>query len=466
MSDLFEEPIFHEWKDLEVAGEIANQEIREGGQAFHTKISTLGEELEALVLSEKNALDFGFVEPATLEVIDKDMKPLTKAEILRKELLDFKSDGKNALDDVDDFLRKVLILKSDHDYSALTLWIAYCYSMTHFTFAPRLCFWSPEKRCGKSLALEVVANLLPNPLMTSSISSASLYRILDKDKSKVILIDESDTVFGRNGDKEKAEALRQLLNASFKTGQVVVRCEPPKYEPKEFAIFAPIVLAGIGTTAIPETVADRAIMIEMRRMFPHEKILEFESDEVDEYFSPLKRGLEIFARVHESKYTKIKPELPRESLNPRARDVWKPLYKVAECAGEEWIKKARSASIALSSGESDPEEASLSLKLLSDIREIFFDEFMSTRVLLERLREIEEAPWAYMERFNPSVLARLLKNYGIRPRPLSGGKIRGYFRKGFEDSWNRYLIPLEAVTPVTPVTPLTQELEPREEIPL
>lgn len=386
---------------------------------------------------------------------DLTIDPVSK---LKAELFetDF-SNRANALDDVDEFLRKVLILKSDHDYSALTLWIAYCYSMTHFTFAPRLCFWSPEKRCGKSLALEVVANLLPNPLMTSSISSASLYRILDKDKSKVILIDESDTVFGRNGDKEKAEALRQLLNASFKTGQVVVRCEPPKFEPKEFAIFAPIALAGIGTTAIPETVADRAIMIEMRRMFPYEKILEFESDEVDLYFAPLKKRLQIFAKVYEKRYASIKPDLPRESLNPRARDVWKPLYKVAECGGEKWKLKARAASIALSSGESDPEEASLSLRLLSDIREIFQEEFIPTRDLLERLRGIEEAPWAYMERFNPSVLAHLLKNYGIKPRPYSGGKVRGYFRKGFEDSWNRYLIPLEAVTPVTPVTNSQEE---------
>ena len=386
---------------------------------------------------------------------DLTLDPISK---LKAELLDTDfSNRANALDDVEDFLRKVLILKSEHDYSALTLWIAYCYSMAHFNFAPRLCFWSPEKRCGKSLALEVVANLLPNPLMTSSISSASLYRILDKDKSKVILIDESDTVFGRNGDKEKAEALRQLLNASFKTGQVVVRCEPPKFEPKEFAIFAPIALAGIGTNAIPETVADRAIMIEMRRMFPFEKILEFESDEVDHYFTPLKRRLEIFAKVNEKRYASIKPELPRESLNPRARDVWKPLYKVAECGGEKWKLKARAASIALSSGESDPEEASLSLRLLSDVRAIFHEESIATRDLLERLRGLEEAPWAYLERFNPSVLAHLLKNYGIKPKPFPGGRIRGYFRKSFEDSWNRYLIPLEAVTPVTTVTNTQEE---------
>ena len=368
-------------------------------------------------------------------------------------------DLENALTETEKLLRKLIVLKLDAHYWALTLWIAFCYSIPQFDHAPRLCFWSPEKRCGKSLALEVVSHLLPNPLMTSSISSASLFRILDRDNSKVILIDESDTVFGRNGDKEKAEALRQLLNASFKRGQSVIRCEPPKYEPREFKIFAPIALAGIGTSAIPETVADRALMIEMRRMLPNEQILEFESDEVEKYFFPIKEKLQNFATENESRYRELRPELPRESLNPRARDLWKPLYKVAECAGDEWIKKALLASVALSSGESDPEEASLSLRLLSDTREVFTEDQITTKDLIERLRELEESPWAYLERFNPSVLAHLLKNYSIRPKPFSGGKVRGYYRKSFEDSWSRYLDPVQTVTPVTPVTPEELDLE-------
>lgn len=366
---------------------------------------------------------------------------------------------KNALTETEELLRKLIVLKLDAHYWALTLWIAFCYSIPQFDHAPRLCFWSPEKRCGKSLALEVVSHLLPNPLMTSSISSASLFRILDRDNSKVILIDESDTVFGRNGDKEKAEALRQLLNASFKRGQSVIRCEPPKYEPREFKIFAPIALAGIGTSAIPETVADRALMIEMRRMLPNEQILEFESDEVEKYFFPIKEKLQNFATENESRYRELRPELPRESLNPRARDLWKPLYKVAECAGDEWIKKALLASVALSSGESDPEEASLSLRLLSDTREVFTEDQITTKDLIERLRGLEESPWAYLERFNPSVLAHLLKNYSIKPKPFSGGKVRGYYRKSFEDPWNRYLDPAQTVTPVTPVTPEELDLE-------
>lgn len=372
----------------------------------------------------------------------------------------------SALDRTEELLRKLVILKRSEDYWALTLWIAYCYSIPSFDFAPRLCLWSPEKRCGKSLTLEVVGHLLPNPLLTSSISSASLFRLLDKDPTKVILIDESDTIFGKKGDQEKAEALRQLLNNSFKRGQSVVRSEGKNFEPREFKIFAPIALAGIGRNSIPETVADRAIMVEMRRMLPNERIREFESDEVDLIFQPIKDLLQAFADLNSEKYRELRPELPRESLNPRARDLWKPLYKIAECAGEEWIIKVRSASIALSEGEEDPEDVGLSLRLLSDIREVFndFEDRISTKELIERLRSLEESPWNYLDRFNPSVLAHFLRNYGVKPKPFGGGKIRGYYRKSFEDPWNRYLEPLEPLEPVTPVTLVTQEEFNLEEI--
>lgn len=112
-------------------------------------------------------------------------------------------------------------------------------------------------------------------------------------------------------------------------------------------------------------------------------------------------------------------------------------------------------SIALSSGEPDVDEVSLSLRLLFDTREVFHEEQIPTKDLLERLRDLEESPWLYLERFNPATLAHLLKNYGIKPSRFGGGKVRGYYRKNFEDSWSRYLEPLKAVTPVT-VNPETK----------
>lgn len=360
------------------------------------------------------------------------------------------------LDDVSELLQDLLILKSQSHYDALTLWIAHTYCVSEFDFTPRLGVWSPEKRCGKSLLLEVISYLVQTKAMTSSISPAALFRVIAKNESTVILMDESDTVFGRNGDKEKAEALRALMNSGFKRGLPAIRCEMPSLEVKEFPTFSPMVIAGIGTSAIPETVADRSILIEMRRKTASERIREFESDEVEEIFTPLRESLSEWVDSISGYLRTTKPEMPSE-LNSRARDVWKSLFKIAESAGSEWTSKAWSASLALSSDSSEDDEVSLSLKLLGDIREVFVGDRMTTKELLNVLRQEEESPWSYLQSFNPHFLARMLKDYGIHPKPFSGGKVRGYLRLSFEDAWHRYLpespYPQETVTTVTTVTP-------------
>lgn len=366
------------------------------------------------------------------------------------------------LSDVEAILRKVVILKSEHHYTALALWIAYCHAVSEFDFAPRLGIWSPEKRCGKSLLLEVVSYLVPNSRMTSSISVAALFRMIEKDESQVFLIDEADATFGRNGDREKAEALRQVLNSGFKRGQVVWRCDGKSFEPREFRVFCPVALAGIGTNSIPETVADRSIMIEMRRKLPGETILEFESDEVERLFTPIRERLGEWIASKSQEFRSSQPSMPSE-LHPRARDLWKPLFKIAESAGLEWEGKAAHAALALSLGDTEPEDASLPLRLLSDIREVFIGDKMSSKDLIYALRQNEESPWATMEKFNPSLLAHLLKSYGVKPH--SFGNVRGYYRLSFSDPWKRYLVPQETVNGVNGVNPsldtpeLTLEIE-------
>jgi hypothetical protein len=359
------------------------------------------------------------------------------------------------LDDLVDLLTEVVVLKSEYHYDALALWIAHTFAITEFDFTPRLGVWSPEKRCGKSLLLEIISYLVPEALVSSSISSAGIYRTIEKYSRIVILVDESDTVFGRNGDKEKSEALRNIMNSGFKRGVTIIRCEPPTFEPKKFETFCPMVIAGIGISAIPETVADRSILIEMKRKTPLQTIREFESDEVEEIFRPIRERLTEWMTHHSKSFRSSRPQMPSE-LNSRERDVWKPLYKIAEAAGEEWEVKARLASLALSSDSQGQDEETLPLRLLSDIRQVFVGEQMTTKDLLAALKAEEEAPWPYLATFNAHLLARMLRDYRIQPRPFSGGKIRGYHRKSFEDAWSRYLP--ATVTIVTNVTTIESQV--------
>ncbi len=354
-------------------------------------------------------------------------------------------------DDLEKLLREIVILKSDHEYTACVLWVAHTHSIPSFDFTPRLGIWSPEKGCGKSLVIEVLSYLVSNPLMSSSITAPALFRVIEKrGEGTVLFIDESDATFGRYGDKEKAEAIRQILNSGFKRGQSALRCEGKNFEVKEFKVFCAVSIAGIGTKAIPDTVKDRAIILEMRKKLSTETIRGFESDEVEEIFTPYKIALAEWISVHSHKFRPSRPEMPSE-LSSRARDVWRPLFKIAESAGLEWQEKARSASLALQNLNTEPEEMTFNKRLLSDIRDVFDGSEMTSQDLIQALKEIEEAPYAFLDKFNTNTLSKSLSQYGIKPKQLNA-KVRGYRQAFFEDSWSRYLDPLEAVNPVMDVT--------------
>lgn len=346
------------------------------------------------------------------------------------------------------FLRDYVILKSESEYYAVAVWCAFALATQEFDYSPRLAFWSPEKRCGKSTVLELIHNLLSNSKLTSNISAPALYRTIERDETCTIIIDETDTIFGKHADKEKAEALRGIGNSGFKRGSTVIRCEGNNFEPKEFRVFCPVVLAGIGTSAIPETIADRSIMIEMRRKLPHESISEYESDEVELTFGEIRGRLDKWVQENRHLFRPTQPDFPRE-LNSRARDVWKPILKIAENIDEEWRMRLFSAAAALNVQNDNPDDISLQLRLLLDCREVMSQDFTPTKDLIFKLCALEESPWGSMPGFNGSLLAKLLRNYGITSHRTSA--IRGYKLIDFHDAWSRYAS-LEAVTPVMHVT--------------
>ena len=83
--------------------------------------------------------------------------------------------------------------------------------------------------------------------------------------------------------------------------------------------------------------------------------------------------------------------MPPELFN-RTGDNWRGLFIVAEAAGGVWPDLARQAAMEGVSEESE----SLSTQLLEAIWQIFAEKKvvrMHTKVLLDALMKIEEAPW-------------------------------------------------------------------------
>jgi Protein of unknown function (DUF3631) len=224
---------------------------------------------------------------------------------------------------------------------------------------------------------------------------------------------------------------------------MVPRCVGPSQELKSFEVFCPKALAGIRD--LPDTVADRAIPIRLKRRAPGEPVQRFRRRDADDAGHPLYEAVRSWAEYHAPALTEVRPSLPDE-LSDRAQDAWEPLFAVADEIGGEWPDRARSTAVALSGVETQDDE-SAGVRLLSDIREILAtrgEDRTSSATLAAALHELEESPWSewYGQPITQHGIAKLLKHFEIRPRTVrfdDETTAKGYRLDQFEDAFSRYL---------------------------
>ena len=103
--------------------------------------------------------------------------------------------------------------------------------------------------------------------------------------------------------------------------------------------------------------------------------------------------LEAWATANLTALAEAEPEMPDE-LDDRAADIWEPLVAIADLAGGDWPTRHVDAAKALFGARRD-DEASIGVRLLTDVRDVFGDaEGLASGDLAGRLAAIEGAPWA------------------------------------------------------------------------
>lgn len=322
---------------------------------------------------------------------------------------------------------------------ALALWMAQAHAFKAFLCSPRLNINSPEKRCGKTTLRDVIAVLVPRPLLTENLSVAVLFRLVDA-QSPTILADECDAWLRDN------EELRGLLNAGHRRGGVVYRCEGDGHEVRSFRVFAPAVLCGIGS--LPGTLYDRSIVVRLERAKPGELSKLFDPRRVERE-TELCRKLARWCADNAVRLEACDPALPPGAFN-RLADNWRPLFAVAEIAGGDWPHRAATAFVKLTSG-GDGETQGDGVALLADVRTILKEtggERIWTEVLCKHLNEMPERPYADMrsgQGINAHRLGKLLGRFKINSRKtrLQGEPKpkQGYYRADFQEAFDRYLPP-------------------------
>lgn len=350
-------------------------------------------------------------------------------------------------------LEKYLVLPA-HAATAIALWSLHTWCLDAFFISPLLYPRSPEKRCGKTTLMIVVHELVRRPLLATNIAPAPLFRCVAEFRP-TLLLDEADAWLKEN------EELRGILNGghSRKTAKVI-RCVGDEHDVRAFSTFCPKAVAGIGRLA--DTLADRSIIIPMKRKRPQDCTAPLREDRFD--LSDIRRRCRRWADDEIEVLRQADPKIPT-ALNDRAADNWRALLAIADAAGGDWPREARTAAMALS-GQADDE--AIGTQLLSDIRSLFdrLEDFgrsdddggraIASAALIERLGAMEDRPWAEWRHGKPITapqMARLLRAFDVRPRTIRIGNqtAKGYLHEQFADAFSRYLpANSQAATPSQP----------------
>ena len=359
----------------------------------------------------------------------------------------YEVDGQELLKELTEILPRFLILPA-HGAVTIALWILHTYATSVLSFSPLLKIHSPQMRCGKSTAVELIGQLVNKPIIASSMSTAALYRITEN-YSPTLLIDEADTIFDGN------EALRRVVNSGhYKPLAYVYVCEGDNHEPTEFHTFGPKALALIGD--LPPTISDRSIPIEMKRKKPTEKVDKINPLTARADFEPVRsKALRWVAdNLDDLRRNLLQDRLP--GIDDRANDHWCSLFTIAHTIGDPWPGIAHRAALSLSPPDEDI-EGSVAGQLLADLRDLF-DEHgakkLPSEYIVRKLMVMEERPWPEYKNSKPITqrqIAVVLKGFKIRPmtmRIAGYAKMpRGYKREWFEETWERYIPSRSPATP-------------------
>lgn len=371
--------------------------------------------------------------------------------------LDVAMDGALLLDELHQALGYYVVFPSPEAHDAVVLWIAATHAQTVWQHATRLHLTSPVKRCGKSRLLDVIHATSYRPVITVNISPAALVRLIGNDPP-TLLIDEIDTVFGKKAS-ENHEDLRGILNAGHQRNRPYLRCVGvgASQHVEEFPSFAMAALAGIG--GLPDTIEDRSVIVRLRRRAPGEKVAPFRLKKDVPALNALGERVGAWVRSHMSVLADAEPPMPVED---RAADCWESLVAIADQAGGEWPTRARRAAAVLTAeAEHADTSASMGVRLLADLRDLFtmraqtgapllsddghlqFYSALFTDTILSGLHSMAEAPWNnyYGRQISARDLSNLLGTFDIESQNVRlGDQVRkGYRSQDLWDAWHRYV---------------------------
>jgi hypothetical protein len=351
------------------------------------------------------------------------------------------------LDTLRDWFRTYVHARSEHAYTVLALWVMHTHTMSAFFSTPRLLLTSPVPGCGKTTALEHINALSLNPQMASYVTPALMARVVSAQQT-TLLLDETDNLL--NMKREGIGDLLAVLNSGYKRGGSRPVLSPDKatggWKVEQMTTYSAVALAGIGDH-LPDALQSRTITIELDKALPGQ-VTDTVWDTLETDALSLKTALGEWAAQH--------PHLQKptvQGLHGRDREIWLPLFTVANAANPTWLDAAVRAWQSLTTDAAASHELNPMTQkeqILRDLATLWKDEgnpahagaFVSTSRLLSGLEALDPGAWGPEAKYGHLTAKRLgtlLNAYGVRPVRNKEQTQRGYYWADIAAAVGRYV---------------------------
>jgi hypothetical protein len=330
----------------------------------------------------------------------------------------------------------------------LALWAVGTHLFEAFDSFAYLAVTSPTPRCGKTRVLELLSLLCARAERTSNISEAALFRLIERFKP-TLLLDEMEQIREKG---ERAQILRNLLNAGNRRDAVAIRCAEGGASIERCGVFCPKAIAAIGS--LPDTITDRAIVIGMQRRTHEEKIERFLFQRAEPEARCIRERIADWAKTNGETIRQAYLAAPDLGfLEDRDAESWAPLFSILAVADDSRLSELRNCAEALCGAkQADSAEEHFAVRLICDAASVLREEekHIASADLLERLKTVADAPWSE-DGFDQRRLAKHLRAFGLKPKPvrIEDATPRGYDAEKIRESARRY----NGATSATGATP-------------
>jgi hypothetical protein len=342
--------------------------------------------------------------------------------------------------------------------AAVTAWVMASWLSDLWDRFGHLGITSILEGCGKTRLLELLLQVCRNAELTVSVSSASIYRMIETGRP-TLLHDEAQGLIRPESEFERN--LYNLFCGSISKDAMVRRCAGQEHESKQFPSYCPKVVALIG--GLPRAMADRCLPILLRRITRDETVKRARMKDIEEGGTKLRDRLTVWFSDPETceKVTKAYAETePFDISSHRMAELLVPLQAVLAVESPGLLGDLKEFALGLDRHKHDVAMCDPGLRLLIACREFFGEDvtFLPTKKLINLLMEKEGDGWSEINRgraVNNEKIAFLLKPYGIKSDRNREQTARGYHRAAFVDAWERWLPPLpgDSSNPATSSTP-------------